>query len=65
MTDRSIYPSNVSNLRDIRHLKITLNNIIMLIIVTEAQGFVAIMKFLGQAPICSTLVNMELTPSVM
>ena len=28
----------------------TLNNIIMLIIVMDAQGFVAIMKFLGQAP---------------
>ena len=50
VTNRSINPSNVSNPRDKTHLKVTLNNIITLKIVTDAQGFVYVMKFLGQAP---------------
>ena len=50
MAYRPIYPSNLSNLRDKTRINMTLNNIIMLIIVTDAQGFVAVKKFLGQEP---------------
>ena len=45
-----IYPSNLSNPRDKTRMNMTLNNIIMLIIITDAQGFVAVKKFLGQRP---------------
>ena len=50
MAYRPIYPSNLSNPRDKTRMNMTLNNIIMLIIVTDAQGFVAVKKILGQGP---------------
>ena len=49
----SIYPSNVSNPRDKTRLKMTLNSIILHIIVTDAQGFLAVKKYLGQAPLAA------------
>ena len=40
MAYRPIYPSNLSNPQDKARTNMTLNNIIMLIIVTDTQGFV-------------------------
>ena len=50
MAYRPIYPSNLSNPRDKTQMNMILNNIIILKIVTDAQGFVAVKIFLGKGP---------------
>ena len=59
MANFQVYPTNLANPGRIGTIRMTLNIIFVLIILTHAQGFESIKKYGGQGPLAAPYWGLE------